>query len=863
MDAAQAHAEAVRVETWCRKEGIKTSADLAFYFTSFDEALSEAGRAVARSWQVARQSSEQGVAGLVRGLFAAEKQSQEMVVKPKPSTSPRLKPVTRPKPSLAMAPVAGKKRGYVQADEKPLVLDEGAMQQFMDMLVSIGQHRAGDARALTNFKAIVREVLNRSEPATVKRGLQTWQELRLALSGSDDVGVDAHFLAQFARESPAPSRVYHALRWLGRNFPLSMDLALLVPPTKQKGGRYGGGRQAPVVPPPIIHFLDDLLSTAEGSSQWSAVLSAWMMVFGVVRFGHLQRSNLAFWNDTVMVFFCQKGKQLSNREGFFWSIPRWTMGGQSLLEPWLEQEAIIRKCMIKAGRNFHHCAFDLDEGKPLNMVGFLGAVRAHLKMLITNVGDLTSYSFRRVAPTVAVLAERSEVEKTALGSWTDRASNLAASAARYNAQKARLTDQLKVAMLFVLRQLREVDAWHSVSLAMCIREWQSGMEVGDDAMANAGVWTYAKYSIPNMPVIRELTLERAQVVRLRARTFLKRSSKEEVPPLEVAAVAEVSPQVPLPVADRPLVVAPSTQPSRGVSLPKAKAKAGSLPVKAKPAVPRVSPEGAEAAALEAEEFFNREAVKWNRRGNSGNPEPPTLIWRAANGQGAIWLGGLPKAADLNFMRDNNITLLASAMNKTAADSGGYRGSQALQMAVPVSYHGRDRQDAWLQLRQVMVATLAVGQSIWFHCMAGVHRGPILCAAAVAFIQRFDFWQVYTNVERLRNIDRKGVLERSGGTGTFSWAEEQAAAQTDPVKMFLPVQWVASARRGTAWHMASNHRVGDRVQPYCKWRQSPAQSVFKGEVITAESVGEAMLAEREFCKTCLAAAPAGDQALVRN
>ena len=181
-DAAQAHAEAVKVETWCRKEGIKTSAELAFYFTSFDEALSEAGRAVARSWQVARQSSEQGVAGLVRGLFTAEKQSQEVV------------PVAgRPKPSLAMAPVAGKKRGYVQADEKPLVLDEGAMQQFMDMLVSIGQHRAGDARALTNFKAIVREVLTRSEPATVKRGLQTWQEMRLALSGSDVVGVDAHF----------------------------------------------------------------------------------------------------------------------------------------------------------------------------------------------------------------------------------------------------------------------------------------------------------------------------------------------------------------------------------------------------------------------------------------------------------------------------------------------------------------------------------------------------------------------------------------------------------------------------------------------------------------------------------------------
>ena len=90
-DAAQAHAEAIKVETWCRKEGIKTSAELAFYFTTFEEALSEAGRAVARSWQVARQSSEQGVAGLVRGLFAAERQSQEVVVKPEPSTSPRLR----------------------------------------------------------------------------------------------------------------------------------------------------------------------------------------------------------------------------------------------------------------------------------------------------------------------------------------------------------------------------------------------------------------------------------------------------------------------------------------------------------------------------------------------------------------------------------------------------------------------------------------------------------------------------------------------------------------------------------------------------------------------------------------------------
>ena len=850
MDAAQVEAEAVKVETWCRQNGLQSSSDLAFYFVSYEEALSEAGRAVARSWQVARQSSEQGVAGLVRGLFAAEKKGQEM---PKPSISPRLKPVVA-KPSVAVAPVPGKKRGYVHTDEKPLVSDENAMQQFMDMLLKIGQHRADDARARTNFKAIIREALTKSEPATVKRGLQTWQELQRAMVHSAVVELDAHFLAQFAREASAPSRVFHALKWLGRNFPVSMDLALLVAPTKQAGGRYGGGRQAPVVPPPIIHYLDDLLATAVDSKQWSAILAAWMMVFGVVRFGHLQRSNLAFWNESVMVFFCQKGKQMGTREGFFWSIPRWSMSGHDLLATWCVQEKAMRAHMVAAKLSFHHCAFDLAEGRPLSMQGFLGAVREHLQPLIKNIGDLTSYSFRRVAPTVSALADRSEPEKVALGGWTDQASSLSVTAARYNAQKGRQSAQLKIAMLFVLRQLRAVDSWHSVSLSMCAREWEAGMKVADDAIAAAGPWISSDYHIPNMPVIKELSLEQAQVVRLRARTMLKRSLKAGVSPPD-AVLAEGSPRVRLPVA--------GGLPAGGQGVSPSKAKAVPLPVKAKPMVPRVSPEEARAESLEDDEFFNRAANRWNQRGHSGNPEPPTLIWRASNGRGSVWLGGLPSGDDTRFMEENNITLLVSAMNKTAAEAGGYRGSRALQLAVPVSYHGRDRQDAWLHLRQVLVATLGVGQSAWFHCMAGVHRGPILCAAGVAFVQRLEFWKVYSNIERLRNVDRAGVLSRRGGADTFSWAEGVATAPTEPVKLHLPVQWVASSRRGTAWHVASVRRVDDRLQPYCKWRQSTSQSVFKGEVITAESAAEALLADREFCKTCLAAAPAGDQALILN
>ena len=329
------------------------------------------------------------------------------------------------------------------------------------------------------------------------------------------------------------------------------------------------------MPPPLIHYLDDLLTSASDSKQWSAVLAAWMMIFGVVRFGHVQRSNLAFWNDAVMVFFCQKGKQIGIREGFFWSIPRWTMGGQDILAIWLPQEKAIRASMTVFKLRFHHCAFDLAEGRPLSMDGFLGAVREHLKVLVTNIGDLTSYSFRRVAATVSALAERSEPEKIALGGWIDRGTGLATTAARYNAQKVRQSDQLKIAMLFVLRQLRRVDNWHSVSLSMCVREWTEGMRVADDATASAGSWTYSEYQIPNMPVIKELSLEKAQVVRLRARTMLKRPLQEAV---------EVSPRVRLVEAGglpvRSERVAPSSSPTLKA---RAEPKAVSLPVKAKPA----------------------------------------------------------------------------------------------------------------------------------------------------------------------------------------------------------------------------------------------------------------------------------------
>jgi len=104
MDAAQAHREALKVEDWCKKSGIQSTSDLAFYFVSFEGALNEAGRAVAKAWQVARQSFGLGLQVLVRQLFAAESAGQGAPLFLLPRV--QLKP-SKAKPTTFRPPVPG------------------------------------------------------------------------------------------------------------------------------------------------------------------------------------------------------------------------------------------------------------------------------------------------------------------------------------------------------------------------------------------------------------------------------------------------------------------------------------------------------------------------------------------------------------------------------------------------------------------------------------------------------------------------------------------------------------------------------------------------------------------------------------
>eukprot|EP00438_Fugacium_kawagutii_P034596 Skav231498 [mRNA] locus=scaffold3068:64937:65245:- [translate_table: standard] len=88
---AVATEEAAKVRAWCDEQGVESSQDLAFLFLTYEEALQEAGRAVADAWQSVRQEVQPRLAVQVRQLAAETEPAAPTPVVVVPSTPPRVK----------------------------------------------------------------------------------------------------------------------------------------------------------------------------------------------------------------------------------------------------------------------------------------------------------------------------------------------------------------------------------------------------------------------------------------------------------------------------------------------------------------------------------------------------------------------------------------------------------------------------------------------------------------------------------------------------------------------------------------------------------------------------------------------------
>ena len=158
---ALARQDAVKVEKWCAEQGVEKPADLAFFFLSYEEALNDAGRAVADAWKAVRATSTIGLASLARGLFKAEEEGRRAARPARPSSSRQDEPLVavRPQPSSARP----------MALEKAQPAGIGYVHQMVALMLEGSSLAEGPSSSemRNNIQGIAEDVCRRWEGATI------------------------------------------------------------------------------------------------------------------------------------------------------------------------------------------------------------------------------------------------------------------------------------------------------------------------------------------------------------------------------------------------------------------------------------------------------------------------------------------------------------------------------------------------------------------------------------------------------------------------------------------------------------------------------------------------------------------------
>jgi hypothetical protein len=170
-----------------------------------------------------------------------------------------------------------------------------------------------------------------------------------------------------------------------------------------------------------------------------ALSLAWvLLITGVMRFAHLQRSKYIDTNENVIKFKATSGKAKCEgvRKPLMWCAPRLLVDGGDLL-------GHVTRYLGERGKAFEKADFWLPNFTPsrarLDGVSRLGTTRMTIQKFqkltaefLTakgvpkeQVDQFSTYSARRVLPTVADAANMTPTERVNVGAWSDPCGRLA------------------------------------------------------------------------------------------------------------------------------------------------------------------------------------------------------------------------------------------------------------------------------------------------------------------------------------------------------------------------------------------------------------------------------------------------------
>ena len=449
---AVALVEAGRVAAWRDENGLQDDGDFAFRFSSWEQAVAGAGHVVAMAWLQARQSATDGMLqGVDRALQAA------------PSLPPRVPVPTSAKISMRRAPVRLKEN--VLASPEAIVR---RVDSLAAVWIRLGALRPGGeltpslrADWEASCRRLAQAMVTASEPVTISNALMTVSELETWMQARQrNLPPGLIDLDNFVHQgTPAPTRSLNALRWLSKHGDLAWPLHRVTVPAVKVSKKKKG--QAVVVGPPMLGYLEEQIEGLfkAGDQTWSALLGSWLVAVGVLRYKHISRSVPKKVSLSTFHAHCPRGKQRRLRGGFDFCIPATFTSGWNWTGPWLE---LWKKLPVEQkGRcglcfDSHGVAWDLTEVHRQARICFRNQVETPELM--------TSYSWRRLMPTVGHLLQFQPASLAALGDWQEKKDEEPSTkmALRYSSARYQESTRVKHLTLAALSQLQGFEAWEMI-----------------------------------------------------------------------------------------------------------------------------------------------------------------------------------------------------------------------------------------------------------------------------------------------------------------------------------------------------------------------------------------------------------------
>ena len=473
-----------RAREFRRQFHLESDEDLAFAFESFEDAKQAGGTAFAIQWVEARHSAQANLLGDAAEVIESS------------AGSARDKPALERKPQPSRGKGVTLSRSAFEPEHVTRRVDALALV-FFEAGVFRPSMRT-EATTVEQKKAIERlcqEKVTAAEPVTIHNAIRTWRELQNFMNARGRDHIETLDLAAFIQGGTlGPSRALNSLKWLNKHASLRMELENLVLPTPASM-RQRARNQALVVEPPMLAFLERGIEDQYNSKnpKWTALLSSWLVAVGVMRHQHLVRSEPMRLSRSTLHMFCDKGKQASKRSGFEWCVPATFSTGfgwaAALLEAKRKLPAAVRDT---AGLVFN------EEGAPWALSECQNACQALFSGHIADTEALTSYSWRRLGPTIGTVAKFTDLELNALGDWEDRSkfNPVAVMPIHYSGGKRATSMRIKHLAYALSVELGDFQSWEVIPPGDVDRAREKALPQVDSLVSKDGTTVWQKTSTP-------------------------------------------------------------------------------------------------------------------------------------------------------------------------------------------------------------------------------------------------------------------------------------------------------------------------------------------------------------------------------